>query len=138
MFLSYAAGTGFNQVERVDSGSSGDFDEDDLMDLVYALKGAYRQNAMFGMKRQTIRKVRKLKDGEGQYLWAPGLQANEPNLLLGYPVMEFDDMTQTGSAGAESIVFADMRSFYQIVDRIGIRLIRDIFFSKAKRRVLLH
>lgn len=128
--LTYASGTtGYNDLEQVVSGSSGAFAADGLMSLVYALKAPYKANAKFLMKRASVAAVRKLKDSQNQYLWAPGLEAGQPDLLLGFPIVEADDMEAIG-ANALAAAFGDFKAGYQIVDRIGIRTLRDPYSSK--------
>lgn len=102
---------------------------DDLIDLVYSLKSGYRANSSWIMNRLTLAAVRKFKDTTGQYLWQPSVQAGEPSSLLGYPLMEADDMPDIAS-GAFPIAFGDFRSGYLIIDRIGTRVLRDPFTAK--------
>ncbi|MEM9421177.1 MAG: phage major capsid protein [Pseudomonadota bacterium] len=102
---------------------------DDLIDLVYTLEQSYRANGRFIMNRQTAAAVRKLKDSDGNYLWAPGLAAGQPSTLLGYPVTESEDMPDTGN-GATPIAFGDFGRGYLIVDRAGIQVLRDPFSAK--------
>ena len=128
--LSYASGTtGWNDIEQVNSGTSGAVTADGLMSLVYSLKGAYKPGAAFMMKRATVLAVRKLKDSQNQYLWQPGLQAGQPDLLLGHPIYEADDM-EAIAADALAIAFGNFKMGYQIVDRFGIRTLRDPYSSK--------
>lgn len=136
-FLTYAAGTptasAFNVIEQVVSGASGAFDDEDpgdrLINLVYALKSAYREKAVFMMKRSTLAAVRKLKDGDGNYLWQPDFQLRQGGTLLGFDVVEAEDMPELG-ANSLSIAFGDFHAGYQIVDRQGIRILRDSFTAK--------
>jgi HK97 family phage major capsid protein len=138
-FLTYAAGTPssstFNVIEQVPTGVSGAFPAanagpgDTLINLVYALKSPYRENAVFMMKRATLAEVRKLKDGQGNYLWQPDFQMKQGGTLLGFDVVEAEDMPAIG-AGSLSIAFGDFKTGYQIVDRQGIRILRDSFTAK--------
>lgn len=128
-FMTYAAGTSWGQIEQVNSGSSGAVQADQLIDLVYSLKTAYRQNASFFMNRSLVQEVRKLKDSNNQYHWAPGLAAGQPSTLLGYPIGEFEDMADA-AADSLSIAFGDLRATYTIVDRAGTRVLRDPFTNK--------
>lgn len=128
-FLSYPAGSNDQQIEQINSGDNSAVTFDGMMDLEGALKSAYRNNAVFLMRRKTLAEVRKLKDGNGQYLWQPGLQVGQPSLLMGYPYFEAADMPQL-AGGALPIAFGDFRAGYQIVDRIGIRVLRDPFTAK--------
>ncbi|MGF7161278.1 HK97 family phage major capsid protein [Rhodoligotrophos appendicifer] len=102
---------------------------DKLIDLVYGLKAGYRQNANFMMSRASVAGVRKLKDGQGNYLWAPSLEVLRAGNLIGFPIVEAEDMPVI-AADALSIAFGDFREAYQIVDRIGVRVLRDPFTNK--------
>jgi HK97 family phage major capsid protein len=128
-FLTYAAGTSWGQIEQVNSGTAGEVTPSGLIALYYSLKSEYARNATFLMNRSVVQKVRELKDGTGQYLWQPGLQAGQPDLLLGAPVMMASDMPAAG-AGTLSVALGDFRRGYQIVDRAGIRTLRDPFTEK--------
>ncbi|MEN5082195.1 phage major capsid protein [Bosea sp. TWI1241] len=102
---------------------------DILIDLVYALKAGYRQNASFVMNRKTQAVLRKLKDGNGQYLWQPPVSAGAPATLLGFPVAEAEDMPDI-AASAVAIAFGDFRRGYLVVDRAGVRILRDPYSAK--------
>ena len=88
---------------------------DEVINLVYSLKRPYRKNAVFILNDQTIVALRKLKDGNGAYMWQPALVAGEPDKLLGYPVYTSAYMP-TVEAGAKTIIFGDL-SYYNIGDR---------------------
>ena len=90
---------------------------DELIDLFYSLKAPYRRNAVWLLNDSTIKAVRKLKDGSGQYLWQPSLTAGTPDLLLGRPVRTSAYMPAV-AAGAKTIAFGDF-SYYWIADRQG-------------------
>jgi len=128
-FLDYASGTAYGQIEQTESASSGVIVFDDIIGVQGSLKQGYRNNGTWGMKRSSFTVIRKLKDLNGQYLWQPSLQAGQPDLLLGRPVVELNDMPAI-AASALSVVFADFRAGYQIADRMGIRLLRDPYSSK--------
>ncbi|MFZ0269935.1 phage major capsid protein [Caulobacter sp.] len=102
---------------------------DALINLVYAPKTGYRPNARFLMNRKTVGAARLLKDGQGNYLWQPSAQAGQPATLSGYTVAEDDNMPDVG-AGAYPVAFGDFRRGYLIVDRMGIRVLRDPYSSK--------
>ena len=97
---------------------------DSLIDLVYTLNSAYRSNATFVMNSTTTGSVRKLKDTTNQYLWHPGLQAGQPNNLLGYNVETWEDMPDIGTNNFP-VAFGDFRRGYVLVDRVGLRITRD-------------
>jgi len=102
---------------------------DVLIDALYGLKAPYRANATWFMNRATTKLVRKLKDSDGAYLWSPGIAAGQPATLLGYPVASFEDMPDP-AADSLSVAVGDMRAAYQIVDRMGIRILRDPYTAK--------
>lgn len=97
---------------------------DALIDCVYALNSAYRSGAMWIMNSAVTGAVRKLKDTTGQYLWAPGLQAGQPNSLLGYGVETWEQMPDI-AANNFPIGFGNWRRAYVLVDRVGLRITRD-------------
>ncbi len=128
--LSYAAGTTWGKIEQVNSGSSGAFDGDDILELFYRLKEPYAGNATFLMNRATVKAARLLREtNTGQYLWQPGLAAGAPDTLMGIPVAQSADMP-VPAASSLSIAVGDFRQAYQIVDRKGIRILRDPFTEK--------
>jgi HK97 family phage major capsid protein len=106
-------------------------DVDKLFDLQHSLKPIYRANGIFLMNDLTLSVIRKMKDGEGNYIFQPGLQAGAPDTLLGKRV-EIDDNVDDISAGKYPIFFADFQKAYLIIDRLGIRLLRDPYSSKGK------
>lgn len=129
--LSYAAGTTFgSQIEQLLSGEDGAVTADSIVQLYYALKDEYARRATFLMHRTTAQAVRLLKESTtDQYLWQPGLAAGTPDTLLGVPVTLAADMPVIAS-DALSIAVADFKRAYLIVDRIGIRTLRDPFTAK--------
>lgn len=127
------SGVTWGTVGYYPTGTSGAFAStnpgDNLINLVGLLKNAYLPNARWITRRSVITLVRKFKDGMGQYLWQPGLQAGEPERILGYPVSRMEDVP-TVAANSYSMAFGDFRAAYQIVDRTGIRVLRDPYTSK--------
>lgn len=101
----------------VTAASSTAITTDELISLIYALKQPYRKNAKFLMKDSTVAAIRKLKDGNGQYLWQPALQAGEPDRLMGYEIYTSPFVPALG-AGNLAIAFGDF-SNYWIADRSG-------------------
>ncbi len=113
----------------VDGGFPVDSPSDKLIDLVYALKAGYRQNAAFVMNRKTQGVIRKFKDENGYYLWQPPASAGAPATLLGFPVAEAEDMPDL-AADSVSVAFGDFRRGYLVVDRAGVRILRDPYSAK--------
>jgi len=134
-FLTYSDGTTLpGTIEQFDTGVNGAYAAapdggDVLIDALYGLKAPYRANATWFMNRATTKLTRKLKDSDGAYLWSPGIAAGQPATLLGYPVAAFEDMPDPAT-GSLSVAVGDMRAAYQIVDRIGIRVLRDALTNK--------
>ena len=134
-FLTYASGTTLpGTIEQFPTGASGALAAapdggDALINALYGLKQQYRANATWFMNRATTKLVRKAKDSDGAYIWSPGIQAGQPATLLGYPVAAFEDMPDPAS-NSLSIAVGDMREAYQIVDRLGIRTLRDPYSAK--------
>jgi len=102
---------------------------DALIDLVYALKAGYRQNASWVMNRKTQGLVRKLKDTAGNYLWQPAATADGRATLMGFPLVEAEDMPDI-AANSYSIAFGDFQRGYLIVDRKGVNVLRDPYSAK--------
>src|SRR5690606_19494917 len=99
-------------------------------ELVHKLKEAYRTGAVWAMNRTTLGKARTLKDTDGGYIWLPTMMAGQPSTLLGYPIAELEDMPTYSTEDALAIAFGNFREGYQIVDRQGIRVLRDPFTNK--------
>lgn len=115
------------------TGAAGGFatpdSSDAIIDLIYALRAGYRQNARFVMNRKTQAAVRKLKSTGGEYLWQPPASAGQDASLMGFPVTEAEHMPDI-AAGSHAIAFGDFRRGYLIVDRLGVRILRDPYSSK--------
>lgn len=102
---------------------------DKLYDVMGLLKSGYLTNAAWFAKRSLITDIRKFKDGQSNYLWQPSFVAGQPETIMGYPVARMEDMP-TKASGSFSLAFGDMRTAYQIVDRQGVRVLRDPYTSK--------
>ena len=117
----------------VATGTAGGFDADapvdTILDLIYAPKTRYRAGSSFIMNRRTLGEVRKFKDSEGNYIWQPSTEAGQPSTLLGYKLNEIEDMPDVASEGAV-MAFGDFRRGYLIVDRQGVRVLRDPYSAK--------
>ena len=90
---------------------------DEIIDLYHSLRAPYRKNARFIVNDSTIKAIRKLKDGNGQYMWQPGLQAGQPDTILNRPVHTSVYMPEL-KAGRRVMLFGDL-SYYWIADREG-------------------
>lgn len=136
-FLSYTnvanASWTWGNVGYLATGVSGAFaasnPSDALVNLIYTLKQGYRANANWVLNRNVQADIRKFKDANGLYLWQPSLQAGQPSTLLGYPVTESEDMPSLGT-NSFSIAFGDFKRGYLVVDRLGIRVLRDPYTAK--------
>jgi HK97 family phage major capsid protein len=121
-------------MEAIKSGASGAWHTtkaDPLFDLIAAMKTAYTVNAQFVMNRATVASIRKLKEATSdQYLWQPGLQMGQPDRLLGYPIVICQDFPTYTTASALAIAFGNFSECYTLVDRIGIRTLRDPYTDK--------
>ena len=102
---------------------------DKLIDLAYTVKSGYRGNGTFAFNRATQAAIRKMKDADGTYLWQPAAKAGEASTLMGFPVAESEDMPNIAT-DSYSVAFGDFRRGYLIVDRAGIRILRDPYSSK--------
>ncbi|WP_414674405.1 phage major capsid protein [Massilia sp. UBA6681] len=131
--LTYAAGGSnlhpLGGIEVVASGAAGSITGDALLDLVYALPETFTGNAKFAMNRNTMLRIRKLKDSDGNYLWQPSMQAGQPSTLAGYAIADIPDMPGV-AANALSIAFGDFKRAYKILDRVGVRVLRDPYTKK--------
>lgn len=123
----------FGVLQHIVSGAAADWaasnPQDKLLDVVYALKKAYRANARWMTSKAMLADVRKLKDVDGNYIWRPGLEAGQPDTLLGYGIVENEDMPAK-AANALPIAFGDFKRGYTIVDRMGTRILRDPYTNK--------
>jgi len=120
----------WGKVGYVPSGEASTFSNmDKLIDLQHALKPVYRNGAVWLMNDNTFAHIRKFKDGEGNYIWRPGIDAGAPETILGKPV-EIDDNVADIGTGAYPIFWANFKRAYLIVDRFGIRILRDPYTSK--------
>lgn len=136
-FLSYTtvadASWSWGNIGTIATGAVGAFaasnPSDSLVDLIYALKPGYRQNASFVINRRTQAAIRKSKDSTGVYLWQPPAQAGGRATLMTFPLVEAEDMPDI-AAGSPSIAFGDFRRGNLIVDREGVRVLRDPYSAK--------
>lgn len=138
-FLTYAttnegdAVRAFGTLQYVPSGAAGAFaagnPADRLIDLVQALRAPYRQGASFVMNSATLAAIRKFKTADGAFLWQPAMSAGQPATLLGYPVVEAEDMPDI-AANSLSIAFGNFIRGYVIAERGETSILRDPFTNK--------
>jgi HK97 family phage major capsid protein len=99
---------------------------DSLIDLTYKLNAAYRVGSAWTFNSVNAGNIRKLKDTTNQYLWQPGLQAGQPDRLLGFPVEIWEQMPSiTQGTPSFPVLFGNFRRGYVLVDRTGLRITRD-------------
>lgn len=108
----------------VASGHASQLTADGLINVAFALKSDYFRNSSWILNRLTLRDIRKLKDGNGQYLWQPGLQGAAPATILERPYVECTDMP-TVTTNTYSVAIGDFRRGYTIVDRVEVATLRD-------------
>jgi HK97 family phage major capsid protein len=136
-FLSYNtvadSSWSWNNIGYIATGVAGAFaattPSDSLFNLIYALRAGYRQNGRFVMGRRAQSLVRQFKMTTGDYLWAPPVNADGTATLMNFPVIEAEDMPDP-AANSLSIAFGDFDRGYLIVDRIGVRVLRDPYSAK--------
>lgn len=131
--LAFISGSGANQpngfinnsdIAVSNTGVADNITADSIIDITGELKVGYRP--VYTFNRKTLADIRQLKDGNGQYLWASGLAAGQPNTLNGHPYVSMIDMPDIG-ANNKPIAFGDFNRGYTIIDRVGMSVIRDEF-----------
>ena len=144
--IAFLSGNGVNKprglLTYVDGGASDDhhpggnltvvesaLNVDGLVDFSYGLAAPHRQNSTWLMSSLTAAALSKIKDADGNLIWRSSLIVGQPDTLLGRQV-ELDETMPGPSAGNIAIAFGDFQTGYQIVDRIGVRILRDPFTSK--------
>lgn len=136
-FLSYTtvadSSWSWNNIGYIATGAAGAFSatnpSDTLINLIYALRAGYRQNARFVMGRRAQSLVRQFKTTTGDYLWEPPTSADGTATLMNFPIVEAEDMPDP-AANSLSIAFGDFERGYLIVDRVGVRVLRDPYSAK--------
>ncbi len=144
--VAFVNGTGVKQpqgfmqanISEIVNGHATNLSADKLIDLLYSLPAAYRNaaNAAWAMNGNTLAAVRKLKDGQNNYLWQPSYQVGQPETILGKPVVEMVDLPDIGN-GNFPIVYGDW-SAYRIVDRLALSILSDPYTQARKGVTRLH
>lgn len=119
----------WTKLQHVSSGHATLLTADGLKNLVWSLRAPYRQGSSFLMNSNTANTIDKLKNENGDYIWRSSMQAGAPPSLLGYPV-EFDETMPDVAAGSLSIAFGNWKLAYVIIDKVGVRFLRDPYSSK--------
>lgn len=97
---------------------------DTFLDMIYAVRARYRANARWVSSKLVLSTMRKYKDTTNQYLWQPSVMAGQPDMFMGYPITEAEDMPAV-AANAFPLAFGDFKEGYLIADRVGMRMTRD-------------
>ena len=128
----FAAAASGGAPQGVVAGSATAITSDDLISLVYSLKSPYRAKAKFLMNDATVAAIRKLKDGNGAYMWQPSMTAGEPDRLLGYELYT-SPKVPVMAAGARAVAFGDF-SCYWIADRAGrtIKRLNELYATNGQ------
>ena len=123
----------FGTLQYVASGAAGAFlasnPQDKLVELVHSLRAPYRQGATWVMNSSTLATIRKFKTTDGSFIWQAGMMAGQPDTLLGYPVVEAEDMPDI-AANSLSVAFGNFKAGYLIAERNETNILRDPFSNK--------
>jgi HK97 family phage major capsid protein len=134
-FLTYVTGAAnaakhpFGAIGVTQAASPTAVTSDEIVDLIYSLPSEFVADARFVMNRGTQGRIRKLKDAGNNYIWQPSFAAGQPATLAGYPITEMAAMPNVAT-GAVPIAFGDFKRGYLIVDRMGVRVLRDPYTNK--------
>lgn len=125
-------------IPTVATGDASKITADSIIDLYHALPSPYRTNAVWGLNGTTLGAIRKLKDGNGQYLaLVQGINGAPVTTILGRPVVELPDMPNIGG-GNIPVVFGDLAQAYRVFDRVGFSLLRDDLTQRTKGKCRFH
>ncbi|WP_292039042.1 MULTISPECIES: phage major capsid protein [unclassified Brevundimonas] len=116
-------------IQTVNGGHASNLTADGFIDLFYSLPSEFRANAKLYTNRGSQAAMRKLKDGQGNYLWQPSYAAGQPATLAGETIVEVPDMPAV-AANSIAALYGDMEATYLVVDRVGIRVLRDPYTNK--------
>jgi len=130
-FTTYGDGTTRGTIEQIPSLDANYLEPEAVINIMYALKNAYRTGSVWVMNRSVVGYIRTLRthDSEGDFLWQAGY-GTQPPTILGYPIVEAEDMDDLGTGTNLPIAFGNFRDAYTIVDRVGIRVLRDPYSNK--------
>lgn len=119
----------FGDIKSVATGQAAALSADGFLDLIYSLPAEFSANAKLFINRQSMLAVRKLKDGQGNYLWQPSYATGAPQTIAGEAVVDVPGMPGV-AAGAIVALYGDMDATYLVIDRVGVRVLRDPFTNK--------
>jgi HK97 family phage major capsid protein len=119
----------YGAIVAKNTGAAATLTGDGFVDLMYDLPSEFAANAKLYINRQSLGSARKLKDGQGNFLWQPSYALGQPQTLNGAPVVEMPDMPVV-AAGNIAALYGDMEATYLVIDRVGIRVLRDPFSNK--------
>jgi HK97 family phage major capsid protein len=123
-------------IQSLETASTTAIAPDELISAMYALPAAYRNAGTWGMSGTTLAAIRKLKDGQGNYLWQPSFVAGQPEMILGRPVVEMVDMPDI-AAGKYPVIFGDF-SAYRIVDRVAMSILVNPYLLATSGMTRIH
>lgn len=124
-------------IQAVANGHAANLSPDALINLLYSLPATYRNRGSWMLNGSTLATIRKLKDGDGRFLWQPSFQAGQPETILGRPVVEAVDMPDI-TANATPILYGDFGVGYRIADRVGLSILRDPYTVAIEGLVRFH
>jgi len=119
------------------NGHATNLSSDALISLMYAIPAAYRQRGTWLLNGSTLATIRKMKDGQGNYLWQPSYAADVPETILGRPVVEAVDMPDVAS-GAFPVLFGDFATGYRIVDRLALSILVNPYIRATDGVTRIH
>lgn len=120
-----------------DNGNIGAVDPDALISLMYDMPATYRASGTWVMNGATLAEIRKLKDGDGRYLWQASYQAGQPETILGRPVIEAVDMPDIAE-DATPVIFGDFGRGYRIYDRLSLQVMADPYSQRVNGLMRYH
>ena len=142
----FVAGDGFKEPEGIltsaavpslANGHATNLSTDALISLMYALPASYRQRGVWVLNGTSLAAIRKMKDGQNNYIWQPSFQAGQPETILGRPVAEAINMPDI-AANAFPIAFGDLGTGYRIVDRLSMSVLSAPYTQARKAITRLH
>ncbi|MFE3839472.1 phage major capsid protein [Pseudogemmobacter sonorensis] len=116
-------------IKEVITGAAAALTPDGLIDLIYDLPEDRSVGAALYANRKTHATIRKMKDGDGNYLWQPPFQASQPAAVLGTPIHELSGLPDV-AANAIPVIYGNMAEGYRIFDRVGMSVLRDPYTNK--------